>query len=177
MTKASIGQESIFNLGTPYCIEISLKTPENHTMILETWCILFNDQICDQTQKVCFAVYKKMSLVLRSLLCMTRSVPTYQLSRRQSSDTYILLYRMYCGEPIVHNLGECYMTAKCGSIGTPIGTIMLNVAYRTRLTMTPQNTNIDTIIIKDDHFHPKDIDSNSFCQQEQRSKSASDSNK
>jgi hypothetical protein len=158
MTKATFGSaETIFNLGSPFCIEISLKTPENQTMILETWCILFNEQLCDSTQKVCFSVYKKMSLVLRSLLCMTRSMPTYQLSRRQSPETYVLLYRMYCGEPIVHNLGEKYATAKAGTVGTPIGSIIINVAYRTRLTMTPQNSQLDAIYIKDDHFKDENL--------------------
>ena len=152
MTKAALGNESIFTLGSPFCVEISLKTPENQTMILETWCIQFNEQLCDQTQKICYNVYKKMSLVLRSLLCMTRSMPTYQLSRRQSADTYVLLYRIYCDEPIVSHLGEKYATAKSGTIATPIGSLILNVAYRTRLTMTPSNSHCDAIYIKDDHF-------------------------
>lgn len=161
MTKSSLGNtESLFNINSPFCIEISLRTPENQTMILETWCILFNDQLVDPTQKVCYSVYKKMSLVLRSLMCNTRCTPTYQLSRRQSSDTYVLLYRMYCGEPIVHHLGENYATAKVGTVGTPIGSIIVNLAYRTRLTMSPQNsTNHNEpngpngIQIKDDHFN------------------------
>ena len=141
MTKLSLGNvESLFNVGSPFCIEISLRTPENHTMILETWCILFNDQLVDQSQKVNFSVYKKMSLVLRSLMCITRCTPTYQLSRKQSSDTYVLLYRMYCGEPVVHQLGENYATAKVGTVGTPIGSLIVNVAYRTRLTMTTQSS-------------------------------------
>lgn len=153
MTKSTFGSaETIINLGSPFCIEISLKTPENQTMILETWCILFNEQLCDSTQVICYNVYKKMSLVLRSLLCMTRSMPTYQLSRRQSPDTYVLLYRMYLGEPVVHNLGEKYATAKAGTIGTPIGSIIINVAYRTRLTMTPQTSNFDAIYFDENHF-------------------------
>lgn len=159
MTKSSLGNvESLFNVNSPFCIEISLRTPENQTMILETWCILFNDQLVDASQKVCYSVYKKMSLVLRSLMCITRCTPTYQLSRRQSSDTYVLFYRMYCGEPIVHHLGENYATAKVGTVGTPIGSILINLAYRTRLTMTPQNsshlneTGNFGIQIKDDHF-------------------------
>ncbi|RNA01681.1 autophagy-related 13 -like protein [Brachionus plicatilis] len=165
MTKLSLGNvESLFN-SSPFCIEISLRTPENQTMILETWCILFNDQLVDASQKVCFSVYKKMSLVLRSLMCLTRSLPTYQLSRRQNSDTYVLLYRMYCGEPIVHHLGENYATAKVGTVGTPIGSIIVNVAYRTRLTMTPQNSQNSAeycgIQIKDDHFTPNQLRSES----------------
>ena len=158
MTKTSLGNvESLFNANSPFCIEISLRTPENQTMVLETWCVSFNDQLVDPTQKVCYNVYKKMSLVLRSLMCITRSTPTYQLSRRQSSDTYVLLYRMYCGEPIVHHLGENYATSKVGTVGTPIGSIVVNLAYRTRLTMTPQtsshlNEYTGGIQIKDDHF-------------------------
>lgn len=164
MTKMSLGNvETLFNVNSPFCIEISLRTPENQTMILETWCILFNDQLADPTQKVCFSVYKKMSLVLRSLMCITRSIPTYQLSRRQNSDTYVLLYRMYCGEPIVHHLGENYATGKVGTVGTPIGSILINVAYRTRLTMTPQNSQNSSeytggIQIKDDHFIPEHVE-------------------
>lgn len=160
MTKNSLGNiESLFNVNSPFCIEISLRTPENQTMILETWCILFNDQLADPSQKVCYSVYKKMSHVLRSLMCNTRCTPTYQLSRRQSSDTYVLLYKMYTGEPIVHHLGENYATAKVGTVGTPIGSIIVNLAYRTRLTMSPQNSAHPNeaasggIQIKDDHFN------------------------
>lgn len=98
-------------------------------------------------------------------MCITRSIPTYQLSRRQNSDTYVLLYRMYCGEPIVHHLGENYATAKVGNVGTPIGSIIVNVAYRTRLTMTPQNSQNSNeycgIQIKDDHFIPDQIKNDS----------------
>jgi autophagy-related protein 13 len=144
MTKSSLGAaETLFGgsgQSAPLCVEISLRTPENQTMILETWCILFNEQLVDPTQKVCYNVYKKMSVVLRSLACLTRSIPTYQLSRRQNSDTYVLLYRMYTGEPVVHHLGENYATAKVGTVGTPVGSLIVNVAYRTRLTMTPQNS-------------------------------------
>lgn len=65
------------------------------------------------------------------------------------------------GEPIVHHLGENYATAKVGTIGTPIGSIIVNLAYRTRLTMSPQNSaNANEpngasggIQIKDDHFN------------------------
>jgi hypothetical protein len=54
MTKSSLGNiEALFGPSTvPFCVEISLRTPENQTMILETWCILFNDQLVDPTQKV-----------------------------------------------------------------------------------------------------------------------------
>ena len=146
----------------PFCVEISLRTPEQQTMILETWCISFNEQLIDATQKVCYNVYKKMSLVLRSLMCITRSTPTYQLSRRQSSDTYVLLYKMYCGEPVVHHLGENYATSKVGTVSTPIGSIVLNLAYRTRLTMTPQtSSHLNDAVVRDTGGSASSVGSNS----------------
>jgi hypothetical protein len=68
---------------------------------------------------------------------------------------------MYSGEPIVSHLGEHYSKKTIGSIVTPVGRFVLNVAYRTRLTMSsPQSTDTTTssaltqfgIDIKDDHF-------------------------
>ncbi|CAF0848726.1 unnamed protein product [Didymodactylos carnosus] len=139
----------------PFCVEISLRTPERDTMTLETWCISFDDAVTDQTQRVRFNIYNRMSTVLRSLLCCTRSTPTYQLSRKQSPDKYIICYRMYSGEPLVNHLGEHYLKKTIGSILTPIGRFVINVAYRTRLTISPQheqqsyNLGLD---IKDNHF-------------------------
>ncbi|CAF4347391.1 unnamed protein product, partial [Adineta steineri] len=66
---------------------------------------------------------------------------------------------MYSGEPIVSHLGEHYSKKTCGSIVTPIGRFVLNVAYRTRLAMSsPQIENGISgitqfgIDIKNDHF-------------------------
>lgn len=100
-----------------------------------------------------------MSIVLRSLLVCTRATPTYQLSRKQSADKYIICYKMYSGEPIISHLGEHYSKKTIGNIVTPIGRFVLNVAYRTRLTMssTPVNPEPSGITpfdidIKDGHF-------------------------
>ena len=67
---------------------------------------------------------------------------------------------MYSGEPIVSHLGEHYSKRTIGHIITPIGRFVLNVAYRTRLTMaaTPAENATLTglnpfgIDIRDDHF-------------------------
>jgi len=101
-----------------------------------------------------------MSIVLRSLLVCTRATPTYQLSRKQSADKYIICYKMYSGEPIVSHLGEHYSKKTIGNIVTPIGRFVLNVAYRTRLTVAPSQIDYGTsskmtpfdMDIKYDHF-------------------------
>lgn len=143
-----------------FCVEISLRTPDGDAITLETWCISFDDSISDPNQRVRFNIYNRMSIVLRSLSTCTRATPSYQLSRKQSADKYIICYKMYSGEPIVSHLGEHYSKKTIGSIITPIGRFVLNVAYRTRFTMAL--TQIDNgaiphsspfgIDIKDDHF-------------------------
>ncbi|UJR10443.1 hypothetical protein I4U23_014647 [Adineta vaga] len=143
-----------------FCVEISLRTPDCTTITLETWCISFDDSVSDPSQRVRFNIYNRMSIVLRSLLTCTRATPTYQLSRKQSADKYIICYKMYSGEPIVSHLGEHYSKKTIGSILTPIGRFVLNIAYRTRLTMaltsmengTVSNVNSCAIDIKDNHF-------------------------
>ena len=145
---------------SPFCVEISLRTPDGDTITLETWCISFDDSTSDPNQRVRFNIYNRMSIVLRSLLTCTRATPTYQLSRKQSADKYIICYKMYSGEPIVSHLGEHYSKKTIGSIVTPIGRFVLSVAYRTRLTMsstqpeTPTNATLSQsgIDIRDDHF-------------------------
>ncbi|CAF1600386.1 unnamed protein product [Rotaria magnacalcarata] len=156
---------------SPFCVEISLRTPESQTITLETWCISFDDSTSDPAQRVRFNIYNRMSIVLRSLLTCTRATPTYQLSRKQSADKYIICYKMYSGEPIVGHLGEHYSKKTIGNIITPIGRFVLNVAYRTRLTMssTPNDHGTPTAFkdfiqdIKYDHFSSE---KNQHCPEE-----------
>jgi len=50
-----------------------------------------------------------MSLLLKSLLAVTRVTPAYKLSRRQGADSYLICYRIYSGEPQLHLLGTCQL--------------------------------------------------------------------
>uniref|UniRef100_A0A8L0DQ73 Autophagy-related protein 13 n=1 Tax=Oncorhynchus mykiss TaxID=8022 RepID=A0A8L0DQ73_ONCMY len=113
------------------CVEISLKTSEGDSMELETWCLEMNEK-CDKDIKVSYTVYNRMSLLLKSLLAITRVTPAYKLSRKQGHD-YVILYRIYFGEVQLTGLGEAFQTVRVGVVGTPIGTITLSCAYRTNL--------------------------------------------
>jgi autophagy-related protein 13 len=162
-TKKCLGDAQHLLINSPYhpfCVEISLRTSEGETIPLETWCISFDDSVSDPTQRVRFNIYNRMSIVLRSLLTCTRATPTYQLSRKQSAQKYIICYKMYSGEPIVSHLGEHYSKKTIGNILTPIGRFVLNVAYRTSLAIV--STPVDNgaavglkqfgLVIKDNHF-------------------------
>nr|XP_013814937.1 PREDICTED: autophagy-related protein 13 isoform X2 [Apteryx mantelli mantelli] len=118
-------------VGRSMCVEISLKTSEGDSMELEIWCLEMNEK-CDKEIKVSYTVYNRLSLLLKSLLAITRVTPAYRLSRKQGHE-YVILYRIYFGEVQLSGLGEGFQTVLVGTVGTPVGTITLSCAYRINL--------------------------------------------
>lgn len=118
-------------VGRSMCVEISLKTSEGDSMELEIWCLEMNEK-CDKEIKVSYTVYNRLSLLLKSLLAVTRVTPAYRLSRKQGHE-YVILYRIYFGEVQLNGLGEGFQTVRVGTVGTPVGTITLSCAYRINL--------------------------------------------
>ncbi|XP_006865123.1 PREDICTED: autophagy-related protein 13 [Chrysochloris asiatica] len=118
-------------VGRSMCVEISLKTSEGDSMELEIWCLEMNEK-CDKEIKVSYTVYNRLSLLLKSLLAITRVTPAYRLSRKQGHE-YVILYRIYFGEVQLNGLGEGFQTVRVGTVGTPVGTISLSCAYRINL--------------------------------------------
>lgn len=93
-------------LPLPLCVEISLRTVEGDTMVLETWCVGVNPEQKDTSVRVAYTVYNRMGILLKSLVSVTRVTPAYKLSRRQGPDSYVISYRIYVGEPQYHLLGK-----------------------------------------------------------------------
>lgn len=89
----------------PLCVEISLQTVDGDKMLLEVWSLNINPELNDPQTRASYTVYNRMSILLKSLISITRVTPAYKLSRRQSLDSYSIYYRIYTGEP-QHNLGE-----------------------------------------------------------------------
>ncbi|KAL0280151.1 UNVERIFIED_CONTAM: hypothetical protein PYX00_001530 [Menopon gallinae] len=140
---------------SPLCVEISLRTVEGDTMMLETWSLGVLPEHSDPSVRVTYTVYNRMGILLKSLVSVTRITPAYKLSRRQSPDSYVMCYRIYMGEPQLHSLGEGYKQVRVGQLCTPIGTIHITVSYRTKMTFSPQSTGRDnSIMLKSDHFRP-----------------------
>ncbi|KAM4017641.1 autophagy-related protein 13 isoform 2-T2 [Anomaloglossus baeobatrachus] len=118
-------------VGRSMCVEISLKTSEGDSMELEVWCLEMNEK-CDPDIKVSYTVYNRLSLLLKSLLAVTRVTPAYRLSRKQGHE-YVILYRIYFGDVQLLGLKEGFQAVRVGTVGTPIGTLTLTCAYRTNL--------------------------------------------
>ncbi|XP_071955594.1 autophagy-related protein 13-like isoform X2 [Antedon mediterranea] len=143
----------------PLCIEISLKTSEGDSMILETWKLAMTEK-SDPSVRIYYKVYNRMSLLLKSLICLARTTPAYRVSRHQSPDDYKIFYRIYFGEPNNSLLGEDYKSIQVGSVLTPVGSLVLSASYRTNLTLTTQRSlqrsNSNPMKVSDDHYgNPK----------------------
>ncbi|XP_013772380.1 uncharacterized protein LOC106457497 [Limulus polyphemus] len=140
--------------GANMCTEISLKTVDGDTLVLETWSIGMTEKT-DPMAKVIPTVYNRMSLLLKSLIAVSRVTPAYKLSSCQGSDSYVICYKVYMGDIQNSQLGEGYQEARIGQVGTPVGTITLNIAYRTKLAITPrQPARQSPIMLKSDYFKP-----------------------
>lgn len=131
---------------SPMCVEISLKTNEGETMVLETWCLGMNDRV-DPNAKVTYTVYNRIGMLLKSLVSVTRVTPAYQLSRKQGTD-FMMCYKVYFGEVRFQELGEGFHSLRVGSIGTPVGSITLSAAYRTKLTLPEKQQ----VMVQSNHF-------------------------
>jgi len=150
-TKRAMGG-AIPSPGLPLVCEISLKTAEGDSLVLEWWrlAVIAGG---DPAVKITHTVYNRMSLMLKSLVTVARVTPGYRLSRRQGADSYVICYRVFLGDP--HNppdLGEGALTAKVGQVTTPTSTIVCCVDYRTNMTITQRQAASQPILVKSDHF-------------------------
>ncbi|CAH1985807.1 unnamed protein product [Acanthoscelides obtectus] len=137
----------------PLCVEISLRTAEGDQMVLETWSFGILPERCDWSPRIVNTVYNRMTIMLKSLASVTRVLPAYKLSRKQGEDTFVICYRIYMDEPQIHCLGEGYKCVRVAQLYTPVGLLMLSVAYRTKMTISPTHTDRDSIMLKSDHFN------------------------
>ncbi|KAH8250861.1 hypothetical protein KR038_000218 [Drosophila bunnanda] len=173
----------------PLCVEISLKTSDGDQMVLEVWSLdllhsatngatlATGDSKADpatannegQTLKAAHAIYNRMGIMLKSLISLTRTTPAYKLSRRQCPDSYGIFYRIYVDRPQVHTLGEGHKHVKIGQLNTIVGSLVMSVAYRTKLTISPTaaQSESNTIMLKSDHFRPASDVSSAGVQQQQ----------
>lgn len=123
-----------------------------------------NGQSEQHCLKATHAIYNRMGILLKSLISLTRAVPAYKLSRVQCSDSYSIYYRIYVGQPHTLHLGEGHKVVRIGQLNTILGNLVMSVAYRTKMTITPTsitpqtmrvvNGNSAEIMMDSNHFQP-----------------------
>ncbi|XP_050690330.1 autophagy-related protein 13-like [Eriocheir sinensis] len=143
--------------GKPLVVEILLRTPTNDTLVLELWTLTVLDACDTSPARINPTIYNRMTVLLKSLLSVTRITPAYKLAFRQGPDSFVICYRVYLGDPEFEILGENYVHARLGQVTTPESTLLLSVAYRTQITLAPpvRSPVHDPIMVKSDHFKPE----------------------
>ncbi len=125
----------------PFSIEISLKTVEGDTMVLENWVLSLKDASDPIVRRPpsfnSNDVYYRLGVMIKSALIVSRALPAYKLSRRQGPETFVVMYRPFLGDCSTAVLGEGFQTHHVSQIPTPAGTICLRVDFRTSMTIAP----------------------------------------
>ncbi|XP_026759050.1 autophagy-related protein 13 homolog [Galleria mellonella] len=168
-TNGVLKEEIVASLANVLCIEISLRTSDDERMVLELWTVRLvpsssNNGISIPT------IYYRMSIMLKSTLTISRITPAYKMSRSQHKESYKIFHKIYGGEPNLTLLGEKFKRIKISDLQTPIGTIYIDVVYRTKMTILPEDkpkviestsvtTTVNDIMVKSDHFYesPKKV--------------------
>ncbi|CAH0716754.1 unnamed protein product, partial [Brenthis ino] len=162
-TKRVLNGEVMEALTKVLCIEIFLHTNDGDEMVLELWTVRMTPG-CDAGISSVSTIYYRMSIMLKSTLSISRITPAYKLSRLQNKESYKLSHKIYGGQPNLDLLGEKHKTIKVSELHTPIGILQVDVVYRTKMTIVPEDrkvpdknvlTTSDNIMIKSDHF-PKE---------------------
>eukprot|EP00794_Sanderia_malayensis_P004233 gene4234-4797_t len=115
----------------PLWLNVYLKTAEGHDSILESWSIRFTEKV-DQCAKGCFIIYNKLTLLLKTLISVSRSLPAYKLTRRKDKD-FSFYYKISSEEPIKDLIAELPEKAKVGMVGTQFGTVLISVSFKTNI--------------------------------------------
>ena len=170
------------------CCEISMKTTEGNSMTLEHWFVSNESYSPTEEQSVVqplpqssptliiYNLYNKMSLMLKSLITLTRATPAYKLSQKgQSADSYVICYRVYrCDSEsnIFSNEEEIQhfsAVKQLGSIRSAFNELFISFIYRTDLSIDSKEVNENNAIksssvpkspqllpLKSDHFKKED---------------------
>lgn len=143
--------------GKPLVVEIMLRTPTLDSLVLELWTLTVLDACDTSPARINPTIYNRMTVLLKSLLSVTRITPAYKLAFRQGPDSFIICYRVYLGDPDYECLGENSVQARLGQVTTPESTLLLCVSYRTQITLAPpvRSPVHDPIMLKSDHFKPE----------------------
>ncbi|XP_072034921.1 autophagy-related protein 13-like isoform X2 [Amphiura filiformis] len=144
-------------VGHPLNIEVTLETAEGDRMVLESWSLGMTEKT-DPDAKVHYAIYNRMGLLLKSLMCVSRVTPAYRIARHQLGSDYKVQHRVFFGEARLSTLGEDFVPLQIGSVTTPVGTLQLSVAYRTKLALSVRQAIHGTymttspIAVRDDYY-------------------------
>lgn len=123
---------------SPVCVEISMEM-EGESLVLEVWSVSLNYSVRDISVSVSHLLYPRLSLMLKSLIALSRTTPAYRLSRQQD-DSVKFNFRIYAG-PSKHANSEGFVHVNFAKTSCPYGTVSLSLSYLQTIAF-PDRTSI-----------------------------------
>lgn len=130
-----------------FTLDFLLHTADGDVLPLESWCIHYDSDLIDANVNVRTELYHQLGTLLKSAIVASRMTPAYRYYvRKQSSDTYIIMYRVYEKEPEM-DLGEEQKKVRIGTVASPFGGFLVDLHYRTKMEIdrAAHETSVDTV--------------------------------
>ncbi|CAI8040258.1 Autophagy-related protein 13 homolog [Geodia barretti] len=109
-----------------------METSEGDSIVLEVWSIELDPSRRDVSVSVAHVLYPRLSLMLRSLVVLSRTTPAYKLSRSHE-DTLKFTFRLYASSPDINTEG--FRNVVCAKTSCSFGTISLSLLYLHTITL------------------------------------------
>uniref|UniRef100_A0A915PLA2 Autophagy-related protein 13 N-terminal domain-containing protein n=1 Tax=Setaria digitata TaxID=48799 RepID=A0A915PLA2_9BILA len=130
-----------------FTLDFLLHTAEGDVLPLESWCVRYESELVDGNVNVRTELYHQLGTLLKSAIVASRMTPAYRYYvRKQSPDTFIIMYRVYEKEPEM-DLGEEQKKVRIGLVASPFGGFSVDLLYRTKMEIdrtTTQEVNVST---------------------------------
>ena len=130
----------------PVCLDIVLKTSEGTFTVLESWQVSTNSSVQENIKNI-FSIYNRLGVLLKSVITISRVLPSYQLSRKNDSD-FLLFFKVHSEIYPLHHY-ELHNIMPIGSVVTPIGEISIKALYRNKIWLTAGSMHSLTYVIND----------------------------
>ncbi|KAK6109654.1 Autophagy-related protein 13 family protein [Brugia pahangi] len=128
-----------------FTLDFLLHTADGDVLPLESWCVRYESQLTDGNVNVRTELYHQLGTLLKSAIVASRMTPAYRYYvRKQSPDTFIIMYRVYEKEPEM-DLGEEHKKVRIGLVTSPFGGFSVDLLYRTKMEIdrtTTQEVNV-----------------------------------
>lgn len=119
----------------PVSVDIILKTNDGALTLLESWQANTDVKNKEENIKNHFSIYNRLGVLLKSVISISRVLPSYQITQRYDSD-FLLFFKVH-SELYPLNHYELNSVIHIGSVITPIGEISLKTLYRNKIWLSP----------------------------------------
>jgi len=121
-------------LTTPICLDVVLRTFEGSFIVLETWQLSTAIGNKEMHQKNHFSIYNRLGVLLKSVLSISRVLPSFNLAKKNEKD-FSLFFKVHSELYTLHRY-EMHNIISIGCVKTPVGTVNIKVMYRSKIWLS-----------------------------------------